>query len=1075
VPNIREFEPILPDPQPYVEKALELYDSCLHRNRGKVVFIEAELGGGKTELLGAIGKALHHAKPTPNFVAGYFSRGEFKPYSLHWREPICLRRAIIAAGSIVSLLGFLPVQYAFASSLIGQAIQTWFGAQELAGDFTKEPHAREQHAEHLKTKLRRAAEESPTIVLLDDWDESQRCHWDSMLLSFAREIAQSLPILIFLTVKAPINLDAPEKDGPSEVIKSLTEKGLAEVWTLESLSVEDVAAAIGPTVPSIARMLHRATGGNARWVREVWREWRLNETVVVNDGDRWLWNPQRPGTVNLYADILEDRLKRILGDRSVMEIEQVREVLACAALEGPQFTADAVALALGWDRDELVDLLDDLVQSDKNSDGVLVDEGFVSIPTANGPARTLWRYSFVSDLHWFALDRFGFANERRTDDRDTERNQKSVALIGGLLETYQTEERLVAAPLARLLRGVGHSAAALRYQEMADHTVRHEMMREQALNLVSINKEQWEPWQCERASRFLIAAGLSMSSTFPNDETFLVRDEAAKLASYAKNQELEAEAHCLCSQVLLSAGKYDEAKLRTETALAIFLKIGDRTGEARCHNLLSVIADNEGRYDNARKHASLSLAINESTGNRIGKANSLSRLARIDSLEGCYEAARERLCQSQTIYVDENDLLGEAFTLGLLAAIDRIEGKYDDARKRTLRKLMIHQDDGDRPSEANTLFQLAQIDHLQGNYHCARELVTMSLRIDEEIGQIMGEVAASCLLADLELVEAKYDEARGRLMRSLAICQEIGQRQFEACSLYLLAMLDSEQGWYSNARERASQSLGICMEIGYTLFEAVSIEVLAGIDREEGKYVDAKERAAIASKIYRNLGERLGEATTLQLLARIYRDEGKYVEARERAGLSLAICTEIENPRRQADALDLLSQIDRDEGKSVDARKRASQSLSIRHAIGIRAGEAASLNLLAQIDLDEGKCVDARDRASQSLAIRQEIGSPAGEAASLNLLAQIDRDEGKYVDARKRASLSLGIRQQIGEPAGEATSLSLLARIDCDEGKVGDARERAVRALAIAQEIGHRKQETISLQLLTEIDKYETR
>jgi hypothetical protein len=62
VPNVREFEPILPDPQPYVDKALDLYDACVRRKRGRVVFIEAELGGGKTELLGAIGKALHEAR-----------------------------------------------------------------------------------------------------------------------------------------------------------------------------------------------------------------------------------------------------------------------------------------------------------------------------------------------------------------------------------------------------------------------------------------------------------------------------------------------------------------------------------------------------------------------------------------------------------------------------------------------------------------------------------------------------------------------------------------------------------------------------------------------------------------------------------------------------------------------------------------------------------------------------------------------------------------------------------------------------------------------------------------------------
>jgi tetratricopeptide (TPR) repeat protein len=955
-----------------------------------VVFIEAELGGGKTELLGAIGKALHQTKPTPKFIAGYFNRGEYKHYSLHWREPICLRRALIATGGLGSLLGFFPVQYAFAASLIGQAIETCVGTQEFVTDFTREPQEREQYAQQLKMKLRREAEENPTIGLLDDWDEAQRDNWDSMLHSFAREIAAGLPMLIFVTVKSPINLDTPEKGGPSEVIKSLFEKGLAELWRLEKLSPEDIATAIGPCLPSIAMKLHGVTGGNARWVRDVWREWRLNEIVVVNDGDRWLWNPQRASSMNLYADIVEHRLKRILKDHPVMEIEQVREVLACAALEGPQFTADAVAWALNWNRDELIDLLDQLVQSEKNLDGILLDEGFVSIPNVKGDSPPLCLYSFVSDLHWFALDRFGFANEPRSGQRGTERNEKSRALIEGLIEVYKTEERLVAAPLARLLRAVGDSAAAKHYQEMASYAVGREMMRDHALSLLTIDKTDWEQWECERASRFLLAAGQYMRGTFPYEESLSVFDEAACLARRAKNRSLEAWAIYFSSENFSSGGRYAEATERAAIALATFRELGNRRGEAMSLNSLADIYYAEGRYDDARESASLSLMINKAIDNQVGVASSLGQLANIDFLTGCLGDARERATQSLARYRDINDQQGESSILFVLAMIESHESKYGDAREHATRALVIDQQCGSRQRESAVLYLLAQIEHREGNYNDAREQAMRSLAIAQEIGHTVCEVASLCFLAELARDEGKYVDARDRITRSLTICQKIGNREFEAGSLHTLAKLDRDQGRYREARMGATRALAICEEIGYPLYEAGSLQMLAQLDYDEGKNSDAKDRATLTVAIFRDLGYRVGEVRSLLLLAQINRDEAKFTDARERASLCLAISVEIGNRELEASALDSLSQIDREEGKYVEARERASQSLAISRQIGRPAGEAAALHSLAQVDLDEGRSGDARERAALSLAIAREIGNHRHEMKASQLLAQID-------------------------------------------------------------------------------------
>lgn len=302
--NIRDFEPVLPDPKPYIEKALVLYERALSKKRGQIVFIVAELGGGKTDLLNALAQALYRAKPKPNFLAGFFRDGEYRPQALAWEEKISLKKAVQAVGEAASLFGLFPGLYSFATSLIGQLCQASASAYEFGNEF-KNHHSQpgNESTDWLRQLMRHATVEKPLIGLIDNWDQAQRFYWDEMLLGCSREISQDLPLLLFLTVNGPIDLAAPDKDesGLTMVIKSLIEKGLAECWFLQKLSQEEIANAIGLAEPRIASKLRDVTGGNPRGVQELWREWRLNETVLTNELDQWIWNPRHKPTINLIC------------------------------------------------------------------------------------------------------------------------------------------------------------------------------------------------------------------------------------------------------------------------------------------------------------------------------------------------------------------------------------------------------------------------------------------------------------------------------------------------------------------------------------------------------------------------------------------------------------------------------------------------------------------------------------------------------------------------------------------------------------------------------------------------------
>lgn len=854
--HLGNFEPILPDPQPHIGQALALYDRVSRERRGRVVFITAELGGGKTEQLDALSRALSQAEPAPAFVAGYFRGGEYHPYSLEWQRPVSLQKTVMAAGGISSLMGLFPAPFAFAATFVGQLIETCVGAREFADELRDNPPLTRESADWLRKILRSATGERPLVCLIDDWDEAPRFYWDSMLLSFSREIARNVPLLIFITFKRPIR-GASSGDNEStltEVVKRLTEKGLAELWTLRKLSRDEVAAAIGRAAPSVADKLHGVTGGNARWVKELWREWRQKEVVVTDQADQWVWGADHKATLNMYDTIVGDRLTRLLGAATAAEVEDTRDILACAALEGERFTADAVARAMGFDRDELIDFFDDvLVRTEANPDGLLSEEGGVNIATPDGATRTLWRYSFVSDLHWMALERYGFADEPRPGQEDSEKQEKIAALVDALREVYTPEERLVAAPVARLLRAIGREEDASHYERVGEYSAHQTLMRDHATYLLALNKDEWEQWECRRAAEFLVQAGTAMFHSCPFPETQAVFEESHELAVRAEDDTIAAHALYLSGNILFEQGEYRVARERAVASLSIFRRIGKKSGEAVSLYLLAKIDNEEGRNAEA------------------------------------YDAANQAL----EVHLEVSNRQGVCASLTLLAKINYDEDRYEEAYECATQAMEVSQEIGDRHGEAVSLHQLAKIDFDRGRYAEAREQLTISLEIEREIGNRHGEAISLILLAEIDCADARHADARERATQSLTINEEIGDRAGAAYALRLLAKVEEEEGQHAEARERITQSPEIEQATGDRHREAALINQMGESDYAAGLYIEAGERAMQALKISQEAGDRYQEAISLNLLGAVATNLGRPGEALELTTLSAFILTEI--------------------------------------------------------------------------------------------------------------------------------------------------------------------------------------
>ena len=866
--DIRDFEPVLPDPKPYIEKALALYDKAARERRGKIVFIAAELGGGKTDLLNALARALHRAKPKPNFVAGFFRNGEYFQQTLDWQDKICLKKTVQAVGEMASLFGLFPGLYSFAASLIGQLFQASTSAYEFGNEFKKHPQQGKETADWLREFLRRTTLEKPLICLLDNWDQATRFYWDEMLLGCSREISQGLPLLLFLTVNE-INLAVPDEDesGLTRVIKTLTEKGLAEFWSLKKLSQEAVANLIGLAQPGIASKLHALTGGNARWVTELWREWRLNETVVTNDADQWIWNPRHKPTINLYDDVLRNRLARLLKAETAMAVEDAREILSCGALEGMRFTADAVALALGFDRNDLIDFVDEnLVQSDDNPDGLLLEDGSVSIAKPDGSITNLWYYRFVSELHWLALERHGFAETERPDKGSSERLEKTATLVEALKETYAPEDRLVAATLARLLRDLASTEESQEYQRMANYAANRTLMREHALNLLTVNKDDWEEWRCGQTAKFLIDAGRVMLNAFPHEETRMVFEEAVKLAHRAMNEIEEATASSACGFVLMLEGEMESARYRVVNALNFFEQVHDAPGIASARHMLGQIDLKEGQYYDARMHLDECLKINTDLGFQPGVAAALSILAQIDVDEGKYGDARTRALAALKIDQHLGKQEEQAAGLNILSRIERSCLRNHEARIYALKSLEIYKTIGDERGRAMLLINLALIDYSEGRFDDARRQALEALAINQELGTLEGTAYSLDSIARVDYSERRYEDALSRAIQSLRMFNNTDNRKGLGISLYLVGQIAVKLRLLSAAFDLVALAFLVSAEIGFTLELAGGADLITMAAREnysEQQLADIKQRVFEAYQ--KDKGKELVENALIRL------------------------------------------------------------------------------------------------------------------------------------------------------------------------------------------------------------------
>lgn len=795
-----ELDHPLPDPQPYVEKALRLYRTTCEDKRGKVIFLAGERGSGKSTVMAALAKHLLPANTTHTLIRGRFVEGKYVPVPSRTDE--ALSEKTDATGNVFAMLakvlglktglpaGLVLEGVDFLFDFVGQLLQTGVSVQRALDDISSKPPALGELSGWLKKLLRTVAEQRPVLCLLEDFDQAERIEWSDFLNSFAEEIAVDLPVMFIVSLRGGVDAGEyhPEQTHLEYSTRRLVKNGLAEWWHLAPVTQSDIATWIHlDTVPEIISELHGVTGGIPRWIVELWREWKLRETVVFNeDRQRWEWGEKNKLSMGLFKDVLEDRVKLLLKTDDLRKLDTVREILSCAALEDRTFTADALAIALEWDRDELVDFLDDnLVQTDEHPAGLLQEQPPLEIDATL--QRYVCRYRFISDWHWHVLERYAFTEKQR--------KKRSAELLAALQRVYEDAEHFVAKPLARLCRELNRWDEAQRYELVASFSGSATAMYQHALHVVAMSDEGWDKWQCQSASRRLILIGPSIYGRYSHRELVRIYGRAAELAQRAQDDELHAHALYQCAYSHSALGQSEDAKRKALLAIDLYRKINNKSFVAAAMNLLGQLCFATGEYLEAEQNAARSLQISE----------------------------RLRIYPDQIV------------SLRLLAQIALHYRRFDEAKQKAMRALRLCERFGNLTGEVVVLGVLGQINWLQGAHDQAIQNASRALAIAKPLGLRHAAATTSSLLSDFYFEKGEYDEARKSAFEALALNAEIDSQDVHISSLFTLAKIESKQGNYEEALRRLRELNAISDNLGNEYEHALYLYLLGEIHLKKGQ------------------------------------------------------------------------------------------------------------------------------------------------------------------------------------------------------------------------------------------------
>jgi len=577
----------------------------------------------------------------------------------------------------------------------------------------------------------------------------------------------------------------------------------------------------------------------------------------------------------------------------------------------------------------------------------------------------------------------------------------------------------------------------------------------------------------DRAIKYLCLAGDAARDAFAWTEALSFYQRALALLSEAPApaRDRHAELHERAGEVLMGAGRYDEARTHFTAALDAFRPstpgrvtelAGSATGPhpglrvAELRRKESIAWEKQGRLDLALRGLQSAADAYRGAGEDAVETLAAIQLSRA---EVCIRAGKgheaHTLAETAAASLDSSPSWQLGLAYHILGAAALQEGKLEQALAYHERSLEIRQAAGDDSGAAQSWNQLAQIAALRGELGRASEAYERAIAIYQRTGDPDGMASSWSTLGVAAMYRGGYEEAEAHLGKSLAIREQIGDPSRIADCWSQLGLVAARRGDLSEAERRLDRALSL-QEKPDSRSQAGIWGTLGLVCFAKGEYDKAQEWYRKSLNLQEQMGDHYGLGLGLIGLALVYQCRGELAAAEELYHRSLELQRELGGHPWIGYALYGLGSVAYERGELHAALGYCRQSRRLAHRLGLHDLEALAALAQARVFLKAG-----RSRAPERLIARAMKLASDNNAAKTSIEAGLAMAEYRLLrsdsaGARDAADEALSAARACGLVRDEGLGLRLLGRVALTQGDVGTAVAQLSAAQAIFDAIGAR-------------------
>jgi CHAT domain-containing protein len=289
-------------------------------------------------------------------------------------------------------------------------------------------------------------------------------------------------------------------------------------------------------------------------------------------------------------------------------------------------------------------------------------------------------------------------------------------------------------------------------------------------------------------------------------------------------------------RALLAKGTFDEVFPKAEQALALSIKIDDKTRQARSLMQIGTVSFHTGQTEKAIEHFKQSALLASQAGDSNLQSLALNSAAVLLTSSGFYEEALHFYTQSLTLSRQRNDRRSEAFILMSMSPLYMDTDDFVKADQLLQEALQIIREvkagGADvKVLEEYTLLRIAWLEYLRGNFAAALQAVQETLA--RETGQTSGanRVDTRHRLGEIHTAMGNHEKA-AEVYRELAeLARKLKIQKSEALALGNLAWSEFQLGRATEALALIKQAIPMLRQTGSTIEDWRYLYFLAEIER----------------------------------------------------------------------------------------------------------------------------------------------------------------------------------------------------------------------------------------------------